>query len=734
MSSRSVSVAILVAGFLASFPTIALGEVGDFDFFERKIRPVLVEHCYECHAGEADGIQGGLRLDSRDSIRAGGDSGPAVVAGDVDASLIISAIRYESTEMPPQRKLDDATIADFVAWIEAGAADPRDGDPSSTTDDPTNHRPAIDWDAAAEHWSFIVPQPVESPPLTDHEWSQTKVDTFVLAKLESAGIQPNGRAERRFLLRRLALDLTGIPPTFEEAEAFAADDSPQAYHRAVERLLGSAQHGEHWARLWLDVARYAEDQAHIVGSNKELFYPNAHLYRQWVIDAFNSDMPYDRFCRLQLAADLIEPDNEAAQVALGFIGLGPKYYRRRAPDVMADEWEDRVDTVTRGLMGITVACARCHDHKYDPIPTTDYYALAGVFASTEMFNRPLDEATETKDNGHAKEPEQSLHIVRETAARDLAVMIRGDVNNQGAVVPRGFLSLLGGGQRQSFSDGSGRAELAAAIADVDNPLTARVIVNRVWGQYFGRPLVSTPSNFGMLGTTPTHPELLDDLAARFMANGWSLKWLHREIVMSATYQQSSRIDADKAAIDPANELLWRANRRRLTAEAWRDSLLMAGGGLELSVGGESIRPSDPLQRRRTIYSSISRFQLDPYLALIDFPDPNGHAERRNQTTTPIQKLFTLNSDFIVHQARQLVDRIGHPATDNGDVEQAGTKADSQDVRQRIERAYRLVFARLPDDDELELGLRYLATGDDSPEHWARYAQSLLASNELLIVD
>ena len=679
---------------------------------------MLVEACYECHAGEDAAIKGGLRLDSRDATQHGGDSGPAVVPGDLDASLLIAAIRYETFEMPPQGKLDDSVIADFVTWIESGAVDPRDSD--SPTSGSKSVKPEIDWAEAASHWSFRLPEEKSPPSVLRSEWVRQPIDTFVLARLESAGLQPNEPADPRSILRRLSLDLTGIPPTYEELERFVADGSPGAYERAVERLLGSIHHGEHWARMWLDIARYAEDQAHIVGSNKELFYPNAHLYRDWVIEAFNRDLPYDEFCRLQLAADLIEPDDLRQRAALGFIGLGPKYYRRNSPEVMADEWEDRVDTVTRGMLGITVACARCHDHKYDPIPTDDYYALAGVFASTEMFNHPLDESVEQKGDGSAKDPDHAMHVVRESQPRDLNVMIRGDVENQGELVKRGFVSVLAAGERQQFVAGSGRLELANAIASRDNPLTARVIVNRVWGQYFGRPLVTTASNFGKLGTAPTHPELLDDLAARFMRNGWSLKWLHREIALSATYRQSSRIDLAKQTVDPANELLWRASRRRLQVEAWRDGLLMAGGTLDLTVGGPSIVPSDPQETRRTIYSTISRFDLDPLLALVDFPDPNSHSEARSQTTTPIQKLFALNSEFIVHQAQQLARRITAPV--------------EMSDRERISSAYRIVFARLPDEDEVELGLRYLASATNSDSRWTEYTQALLASNELLVVD
>jgi len=729
----------LVLIWLAPFQAVA-GSPGD-DFFESKIRPVLVEHCYSCHSTEASSPKGGLRLDTRDQMRAGGESGAAVVPGDIEGSLLIAAIRYENTEMPPDGKLDNRIIEDFVKWIELGASDPRE-EPSVPPGTSVTKK-EINWAEAAKHWAFQSPQSVPCVPLPIDlktsspkiaEWAKTRVDEFVLEGMLQAGLEPNDPADRRTLIRRLSFDIIGLPPSFADAEQFHTDEAPDAVERVVERVLGSVQYGEKWARLWLDIVRYAEDQAHIVGDNKELFYPNAYRYRDWVIDAFNADMPYDEFCRLQLAADLIAPEDDTHYVALGMIGLGPKYYRRGAPEVMADEWEDRVDTVSRGLLGLTVACARCHDHKYDPIPTDDYYAMAGVFASTDMFNRPVkmpveqptDEKPddkgdiESKDKKKSDDPEKSIHIIREAKPRDLNVMIRGDVANIGELVPRGFLSILGGGERMAFATGSGRLELANAIVSPSNPLTARVIVNRVWGELLGEPLVSTQSNFGALGTKPTHQALLDDLAVRFMDNKWSLKWLIREILCSSTYQQSSHTSSQQYAVDPANRWLSRANRKRLSAELWRDSMLAAGGSLDWSVGGTSVVPSDPNATRRTIYSVVSRFQLDPFLSLMDFPDPNAHSEGRNETTTPIQKLFSLNSDFIVEQSRRLTSRV----IDQPD----------RSFRDRIDSIYQIVFSRSPDNQEVELATAYFSDRSTSSSQWTKYAQVLLASNELLIVD
>ncbi|WP_372899680.1 DUF1549 and DUF1553 domain-containing protein, partial [Stieleria sp.] len=477
-----------------------------------------------------------------------------------------------------------------------------------------------------------------------------------MAKLEAAAVQPNPPANKRSLIRRLSFDLVGLPPTPEQVADFVADPRPGALERVVDRLLTSPEHAERWTRLWLDVARYAEDQAHIVGNNDSLTYPNAYLYRDWVIKSLADDMPYDDFVRMQLAADLHYPEDHDAHVALGFLGLGPKYYSRGSLTVMADEWEDRVDTVTRGLLGLTVACARCHDHKYDPIPTADYYAMAGVFASTEMFNRPLSEAVESKD-GQAKKPQEAAHIVREGKLRDLNVMIRGDATRSGPLAKRGFLTVLSDAEPIAFSHGSGRGDLAEAIVDRSNPLAARVIVNRVWEQLFGAPLVGTPSNFGALGERPTHPQLLDDLAVRFMDAGWSLKWLQREIVLSATYQQSSAADVEKLNQDPDNRLRWRMPRRRLSVEAYRDAVLFVAGNLDSSLGGESIQPDAADSRRRSVYSQVSRLDLNPMLAKFDFPDPNAHSEQRFETTTPLQKLFLLNSPFLVAQADALAARL-----------------------------------------------------------------------------
>lgn len=710
------------------------------EFFEKRIRPVLVEQCYECHSADSGTLQGGLLLDSRAAMLVGGDSGAAMVPKNLDESLVLSSLKYDSFEMPPSGKLPDKVIRDFEKWIEMGAPDPREASTSPVT---AREKKEIDFDQAREFWSFQPPVRHPIPSVNDAGWIKTPTDGFILSQLEAAGLTPNERADRRTLIRRLNFAVLGLPPTVDEVEDFVADDSPNAWAKQIDRVLASPHYGERLGRLWLDVARYAEDQAHIVGNNKSLFYPNAYMYRDWVIEALNADMPYDEFVKRQLAADKMESENKDAHVALGFIGLGPKYYRRNAPEVMAEEWENHVDTVSRGLLGLTVACARCHDHKYDPIPTSDYYALAGVFASTEMYNRPFPEAVERlkkeqeaakktaekqtdKDGKKSKakkpklEPKDTLHIVRDKNPRDINVQIRGDYKNKGELVERAFLSVLSPNEPQRFDEGSGRLQLAESIVDRDNPLAARVIVNRMWTLLVGKPLVSTASNLGTLGDRPTHPKLLDDLAVRFMEHDWSLKWLARDILMSSTWQQSSEIVDNKVSSDPSNTLLWRMERRRLDVEAWRDAILAVSGQLDTTIGGPSIDPTEPEQTRRTVYSEVSRLDLNPLLALFDFPDPNVHAASRAETTTPLQKLFVMNSPFIVKQAELLAGRC---------------RDHSADDAERIDWVYQTLFGREVTNEERQPALEFLGKADDThPARWQQYAQVLLASNEMLIVD
>jgi hypothetical protein len=628
--------------------------------------------------------------------------------------------------MPPDRRLSEEIAKDFERWINDGAVDPRtDSEPQTEATSSS-----IDLDQARDFWSLKAPVLPPLPSVQRTDWPQTRVDHFVLSRIEAKSMTVSPPADRSTLARRLTFDLTGLPPQFEEVEAFVSNESPDALPQLVDQLIGSTAFGERWARMWLDLARYAEDQAHIVGDDRSLCYPNAFMYRDWVIEAFNDDLAYDSFVRQQLAADQVDGPIEPDLRPLGFLGVGPKYYQRGSAAVMADEWEDRVDVVTRGLLGLTVACARCHDHKYDPIPTKDYYALAGVFASTQMYNLPLKPDVEKKDSGEAKKPQESMHIVRDGKPQDLQISIRGDVKRKGDLAPRRFLQVIEPEPQSNWGigDSSGRRELAEAITQPTNPLLARVFVNRVWGALIGKPLVSTPSNFGRLGSAPSHPELLDDLALRFMRSNWSLKWLVREIVLSSTYQQSSL--SQPTEVDPENIWIARMNRKRLTIEGWRDALLESSGNLQRTVGGPSINPQNPDEHRRTLYSEISRLEVNKMLSLFDFPDPNAHAEHRASTTTALQKLFVLNSPFMLAQARGLSNSVSLPPNNFGEA----------NVRAALEQLYRRALARSPSEDEAKLMTDYVLGGLSTADfgqlqaRWVEVAHVLLASNELLFID
>lgn len=574
----------------------------------------------------------------------------------------------------------------------------------------------IDWAKEKEFWAFRAPREAPVPAVWNRNWPRQRLDHFILAKLEERGISPAPEADRRTLLRRVSYDLTGLPPTVIETDAYLRDQRPDAYERLVERLLNSRGYGERLASLWLPLARYAEDQAHQVGSDTKFFYPNAHKYRQWVIDAFNHDLPYDRFLKFQLAADGYGCEGNENLEALGFLGLGPKYYNRNRIEVMADEWEDRVDTVTRTMLGLTVACARCHDHKFEPITMSDYYALAGVFASTKMVNKVPHADEEKRDTSADKMRPETLHMVEDGEVKNLNIFLRGSPERPGEVAERRFLRILSEGEPKPFEEGSGRRELAEAIAAPENPLTARVMVNRVWAQFFGNPLVSTPSNFGHSGQLPTHPELLDDLSARFIKQGWSVKWLVREIALSATYRQSSRGVSRSA--DPENQLLGRMNRKRLSVEQWRDAVLAATGELSRE-GGKSQKLTDEKNFRRTVYGRVSRLKLNDTLMQFDYPDANVHAEKRPVTTTPIQKLFVLNSPFVLARAASFADRL----------ESAGPAS------AQVREAYRTLFGREPGRTEAAAAREFLEStpeGEFSP--LAQLAQILFASNEFLYVD
>ncbi len=749
-------------------------------FFEKKVRPLLAERCYACHSTAAKKVRGGLTLDRRDAFLKGGDSGPAVVAGQPDKSLLVKAVRYhdETLQMPPKGRLPAREIALLEEWVRQGAAMPG---PAAAAVSST-----IDLAAGRKFWSFQPLRPAALPAVRNASWPRRRIDTFLLAALEKQGLAPSPEASPRVLIRRAAFDLTGLPPTPEEVDAFANDRSADAYARLVERLLASPRYGERWARYWLDLARYCDVAEPWLEAKGQPF-----LYRDWVIRAFNTDLPYDQFVQRQLAADLMPEAPPADRAALGFLGLSPTYWKELKLDkdviktVVAEEWEERIQAVTGTFLGLTVACARCHDHKFDPVSQADYYALAGVLASTRAADRPLlsDALAEPARKARAevgqiqarikaleaKKPvppeakkqidelkarfaqlkqtphyDAALAVAVEDAAlfvlpdgahktkleyrpgmgQDVAVQIRGNPARPGPVVPRRFLAVLSPGEPRPLRQGSGRRELARAIVTEGAPLAARVIVNRVWEHHFGAGLVATPSDFGTQGARPTHPELLDDLAARFVAAGWSFKWLHREIMLSAAYRQASAHDDRKHAADPDNRLLWRMNRRRLEVEAWRDAMLAVGGTLTNSLGGPSLDLGDANNRRRTVYGTVKRRELNDMLRLNDFPDPTTHSPGRLPTTTPLQQLFVLNSPFIRQQAVALARRLKAEAPGG--------------IGDRVQRAYRLVYGRPATEAQVKLAVEFLtdgkANGPVGENLWEQYAQVLLGSNEFLFVD
>ena len=893
-------------------PVAAAPTPQQIEFFEANIRPVLVDTCGDCHIADAEG---GLTMISREALIKGGESGAAIVPGDPAKSLLMQVIRREEgvPRMPKGApKLGDAQIAAFAEWITSGAPWPA-----------VMTKPAPAMTITAEHrawWAFRpIARPVP-PAVKNAAWVQTDIDRFILARLEREGLAPVRAADRRTLIRRATLDLTGLPPAPDDVDAFVNDTAPDAYAKVVDRLLASPRYGEAWGRHWLDVARYAEDDPRSLDPMRRGYspYPNAYLYRDWVVRAFNDDLPYDQFVKAQIAADLMDEKQRVRMLpALGFLGAGPWYYDNGSVEVTrADERHDRVDVVSRGFLGLTVACARCHDHKYDPIPQRDYYALAGVFLNSPYHEYPLvpasvvdeykaaekkkkdkqelladfmdtesrqladtlalqsakymqaawkvtgepkadaaataatakldfellqrwirflakpptlypyvkkwqamikdggseDEAktlasefqdlvvdvmfearaikeendiirakalpgtkkkekanlphefvtnddfcpgcaleikslagdraflhgdmfrfdiAENPDPANVKEDDKPglfvfrgpaldrwlgadrrryiddlrddikaitkampqkyayVHGVQDAAKpAPIKLATRGNPFKPGDEVPRRFPSVLGEGEPAPFSNGSGRAELAEAI--VKQPLAMRVIVNRIWKWQFGTGLVNSPSNFGKLGDQPSNPELLEFLAASFAENGYSIKKLQRQMLLSAAYQSSSDDSPAAFTKDSGNRWYWRANRRRMTAEEVRDSALFIAGALDDRMGGPS-EELTPAATRRTLYGKVSRYKLDQFLQLFDFPAPTISAEQRFSTNVPLQRLFLMNSDFIQQQAEKLARQL------EGEADNAA----------RVKKAYRMLFARAPKAEELAAGLEYL---------------------------
>ncbi len=634
----------------------------DRDFFESRIRPVLVEHCYPCHSQDADAIHGELLLDSRAAIAAGGENGPVIDLDNPESSRLLAALGYqdEDIQMPPDGALSKRVVEDFQRWIQMGAPDPRAGK-AITPMDAILRR-------AENHWAFQPPQSPQLPVVDDAANLRQPLDHFVYSYFADHQQSPDPPTDPATLLRRIYHDLTGLVPDYEQVVAFQADPSDAAYSAMVDRLLDSPQFGERWARHWLDLARYSDTKGYVFTEKRD--YANAYRYRDWVIEAFQSDMPFDQFLTLQIAADqLIDGKSEAQRpslAAMGYLTLGRRFVKNKH-----DIINDRIDVVFRGMMGLTVSCARCHDHKYDPITTAEYYGIYGVF-----------------DSSKEEVPEDLPPHLVEGHPHDVQVFRRGNHGDRGDVAPRQFLTFFSQERTpQPFEKGSGRLELAQSIASRDNPLTARVHVNRVWAHLFGQPLVRTASDFGLRGELPEDQrlrDLLDYLAVDFMENQWSTKRLIRQIVLSSAYRQSAR----PAGESPIGSLMV---RRRRDFESMRDALLQVAGVLDTTVGGPSVPiETAPSSHRRTIYARIERQNLPGIFRTFDFANPDQHAPQRLATTVPQQALFFMNSPFLGEMA---VAAAGQARTD--------------DPMASIRAIYRRLFQREPTQHELEMGKRFL---------------------------
>ena len=808
------------------------------EFFEKKVRPVLADHCYSCHGEKKQNA--GLRLDTAAGLKAGADSGPVIAPHDPAKNRLVKAVdRSGESPMPPKKPLPPEAVAALSEWVKAGAPFPEDQATGPKTD-------------ASRHWAFR-PVKVPSVPAIAKPQSPVRnaIDAFVLAKLNGSELTPVPLADRRTLIRRAYFDLIGLPPTAAEVEAFEKDTTPDAWEKVIDHLLASPQYGQRWGRYWLDLARYADTKGYVFQEDRN--FPYAYTYRDYVIRAFNEDRPYDRFIAEQLAADRLPlGDDKSPLAAMGFLTLGRRFLNNQQ-----DIIDDRIDVVSRSLMGLTVSCARCHDHKFDPIPIADYYSLYGVFASSsEPKELPLlravektpeliafDREVEKRESQYRAEVEKrfaaQIKKLREPASvaeyvravqdaqtlgdrdlrgflreRDLnqlvferwrtflagafknwspvngplgfaagvwgkggpidvppadaervfnrvdrnalndirkksdafkatspaapprahvlndqpkpvqpVVFLRGNPSNRGPAVPRQAPAIVSGATRTPFKDGSGRLELAKAIASPDNPLTARVMVNRVWIGHFGQGLVRTPSDFGVRSDPPTHPELLDWLASRFVKDGWSVKKLHRLIMTSATYQLSSQVTADAFRLDAENKLLSHQNRRRLDFEATRDAILAASGKLDLQQGGKSVDLfKAPFSTRRSVYGLIDRTNFPGTMRSFDVASPDTHSPQRFQTTTPQQALFLMNSPFVTEQAKALAARP----------EVAAAKS----AKDKLVALYRVALGRTPTAAETEVATEFVA-GDDPKAafgRWSQLAQVLLLSNEFAFVD
>jgi hypothetical protein len=687
---------------------VARGEDLDpqqIDFFETQIRPLLVEHCYECHSTESGESSGELLLDSAAGLSNGGSLGPALKAGDPDNSLLFKAVSYEDPElqMPPSGRLAPTLIENLRRWIEIGAPDPRGGMVQQTAS-PLDRDPAT-------HWAFVPPVAPRIPlPLEPN--SHDPVDAIAHQAGRELGIFANPIADKATLIRRLYFDLTGLPPTADEVDRFVASDRPDAYVRLVDRLLATPDFGERFARHWMDVSRYANTLGYATGDTSRE-YQGSERFRDWAIQAFATDMPYDQMLLHQLAADRTDPDNRDGNLdAMGFLTLGRQFLNP------FDTLDDRIDVITRGLLGVTVTCARCHDHKFDPISTADYYSLAGVISSSV---KPENAAS-------------PLMLTDKPNPADHPILLRGQPGNQGPMAPRQYLTALRKPEEPRFSDGSGRWELAQRIIAADNPLTSRVMVNRIWGQLIGKPLVETPSDFGFRTEPPAIPAVLDELAVDFSRH-WSVKRTIRRIVLSRIYQQSSAVSEQAIEQDPENQWLARANRRRRDFESLRDALLYVSGSLDRSLGGVPFEISgEQITPRRTIYARIDRQNLPAIFQTFDFANPDTHSPARYFTTVPQQSLFLMNNPQLLDVAETAGKRIE-------------TCAANETESAWVETAFRLLLGRMPTAGEREIAQPFLqqplepvvdprspAGASRSLDRLAQLAHALLMTNEFVFVD
>lgn len=642
------------------------------EFFERQIRPLLIDNCVSCHGPQKQ--EGGLRLDSREQMLKGTpDSDALVIAKNIADSRLLQVLLYsdDDVQMPPKNKLTDPQIAAVRHWIEAGAAWPEHDDFGKAK--------AVELDAWKQHWAF---QPIADPPMpATYQDGWHPLDAFIRQTLHDKGIAPSPSADARTLVRRLSFAIVGLPPELDDLNTAAAIKDPtklfEWLNNYADRLLAMPQFGERWGRYWLDIARYADTKGYVFQEDRE--YKDAWRYREWVIRSLNDDMPYNEFLRRQIAADRLPGSDDPAQLAaMGFFTLGRRFLNNQQ-----DIIDDRIDVLTRGTMGLTVACARCHDHKFDPIPTADYYSLYGVFDSS---NEPKDDPS-------------PLRLVDRDKPREPVIFVRGSQGNRGDRVTRHFLTALSDGEPKPFTDGSGRLELANAITAKDNPLTARVAVNRIWLRLFGQGLVDSPSDFGVRTSPPSHPELLDHLATWFIQHNWSRKALIRYIVVSYTWRQTSQPRPDVAEDDPQNRLISRMPRRRLDFEAYRDAVLSVSGSLDTTVGGASVDIlAQPFTSRRTIYARIDRQNLPGTFRTFDFASPDTLAASRFETTVPQQALFQLNSPFIMHQA-----------------EEAVAKLEGSDDPARINELYSTILRRAPTTEERNQANLFLELATIDPD-------------------